>query len=283
MLKTAQKIVLAKAAYHTLMVGRRLFGLSPEVLVTRGGLRWRLDLREGIDLSIYLLGGFELATLRLYRRLVKPGDTVLDIGANIGAHTLPLAQLVGNKGRVIAFEPTRFAVDKLITNINLNPNIATRIAVSQSMLSSGMEGSLSPALYSSWPLVEVVDVHGKHRGQLMDTTGARLYSLDQAIIGLGVDKVDFIKLDVDGNEYSVLCGGINTLKRFKPLILIEIAPYLYKQEDFISMLTIFKSLNYCFHDIKSNAILPLELNELRRLIPQGAGQNIIARSGDLLS
>ena len=61
-------------------------------------INWRLDLLEGID----LLGSFEPLTVRAYRGIVRPGDTVLDIGANVGAHTLPLAQLVGETCRVIA-------------------------------------------------------------------------------------------------------------------------------------------------------------------------------------
>ena len=93
--------------------GRRLVGGGPELVTSRQGLTWQLDLREGIDLSIYLLGRFEPSTVRCYTRLVNPGDVVLDVGANIGAHTLPLARLVGEAGRVIAFELTRYAFLKL--------------------------------------------------------------------------------------------------------------------------------------------------------------------------
>lgn len=85
--------------------------------VRRDGIHWDLDLSEGIDFAIFLLGGLELRTLRLYRRLVQPGDTVLDVGANIGAHALPLARLVGASGRVVAFEPTQFAFCKLQRNL----------------------------------------------------------------------------------------------------------------------------------------------------------------------
>ena len=56
---------------------------------------WELDLREGIDFAIYLQGGFEPAALAGGVGVVKPGSVALDIGANIGSHTLPLAQIVG--------------------------------------------------------------------------------------------------------------------------------------------------------------------------------------------
>jgi FkbM family methyltransferase len=54
---------------------------------------------------------------------VKPGNAVLDIGRNIGAHTLPLAHLVGPHGRVIAFEPTAYAIRKMRANIALNAGL----------------------------------------------------------------------------------------------------------------------------------------------------------------
>src|SRR5688572_20988587 len=103
---TAQKVGLAKMASRVVLSCRKLLGRPAQAQFVRDGIRWQLDLREGIDFSIYLLGSFEPATVRAYRRIVKPGQTVLDIGANIGAHTLPLARLVGPGGRVIAFEPT---------------------------------------------------------------------------------------------------------------------------------------------------------------------------------
>src|SRR5271170_1360120 len=98
-LRTKDKIRLARTA--SIMVGwaRWLGGSKDLVEVRRDGLRWQLDLREGIDFSIFLLGVFERSSVNVYRRLIRPGDVVLDIGANIGAHTLQFARLVGGAGR----------------------------------------------------------------------------------------------------------------------------------------------------------------------------------------
>ena len=71
---------------------RTLAGKGDVGVFRRGGIVWELDLREGIDFAIYLQGGFEAATLREYGRIVRSGFVALDIGANIGSHTLPLAQ-----------------------------------------------------------------------------------------------------------------------------------------------------------------------------------------------
>ena len=150
MLSTIQKINLAKIAYYLVMTVRRLLRrTSQQIKVTRRGIQWCLDLREGIDFSIYILGGFEPSTLRLYNGLVKTGDVVLDIGANIGSHTLPLAKLVGNKGHVYAFEPTDFAFRKLNNNLQLNDALIERVTVFQQMLVFDKNTAIENELFSS--------------------------------------------------------------------------------------------------------------------------------------
>ncbi len=171
-LKTIHKIKIARIACSTIRCFRKILGLPDHVTVHRGGFWWHLDLIEGIDFSIYLLGGFEPLTLNLYRKFVKSGDIVLDIGANIGSHTLPLVHLVGETGKVFAFELTRYAFDKLNKNISLNSNVMGRISVSQVMLVANECENLENEIYSSCPLFgNPQDLHGEHRGRLMDTSG----------------------------------------------------------------------------------------------------------------
>jgi len=275
-LKTAQKIAIARVLSSMVLGLRRLLGKSAGATVRRGGLCWKLDLTEGIDFSIYFLGGFEPRTLRLYSRWVKPGDTVLDIGANIGAHTLPLAQLAGPGGRVIAFEPTTYAVQKLRANIGLNPTISNRIVVCQVMLVASSDAMLASELYSSWPLVTGrSELHPQHGGRLMETTGAAVKTLDQAVKELAIEKVSFIKVDVDGNENSVLAGGNETVQAHRPAILMELSPYLSQTgcNDFEQMLRRLGMLNYRLTDADTGKDLPLDAALLGRLIPTGGTRN----------
>lgn len=126
-LSTRFKIALAKMFAAPIRLTRRMLGASDDVVeVTRRGLRWRLDLNEGIDFSIYLLGEFEPATVRGYEQLIRSDGIVLDIGANIGAHKLPLARAVGERGKVHAFQPTAWANSKLTENLGLNPALQDR-------------------------------------------------------------------------------------------------------------------------------------------------------------
>src|SRR5260370_8697313 len=147
MLTTAQKIFIAKIAYWFLMAGRKTIGRTNETQVWRGGVRWALDLREGIDFSIYLLGSFEPRTQKLYRRLVKPGDTIFDIGANIGSHTLPLARLVGSQGRVFAFEPPNFPDPNLLENMDLNTGLRSSIIAPQIVVTAPPKTTAPPTSF----------------------------------------------------------------------------------------------------------------------------------------
>ena len=277
-LTTIQKIGLARLACSCVLFFRNMRGLSSRVILTRGGLRWNLDLTEGIDFSIYLLGGFEPRTLKLYKKIVQPGDTVLDIGANIGSHTLPLARLVGENGRVLAFEPTSFAFDKLNANISLNKDIGDRIVVRQVMLVTDEHDHIDPEIYSSWPLFENgMELHEKHRGQLMDTTGAAAFTLDRVLQDMQVARVNFVKIDVDGHEYTVFAGGKHTLEENRPLILMELAPYLFEQkpDEFNRLIALFHDLDYIALEVNTWKELPLDTVLLKKMIPVGGSRNIL--------
>jgi tRNA G37 N-methylase Trm5 len=126
-MKTTHKIAVARAIHHAIHAGRLLLGQSDRTVVARDGITYDLDLAQGIDFAIFLGNIYERQTKSALRKLVSPGSLVLDIGANIGAHTLHLAQLVGPGGRVMAFEPTDFAFRKLGRNLELNPSLAARV------------------------------------------------------------------------------------------------------------------------------------------------------------
>src|SRR5437868_14832670 len=120
-LRTKTKIALAQAVQRILMGGRRAIGRGPITVCRRGGVRWKLDLREGIDFSIFLLGSFEPDVVAAYRQMIGPGATVIDVGSNIGAHTLRLAACVGPAGRVVAVEATRHGYGALRGRLVLDP------------------------------------------------------------------------------------------------------------------------------------------------------------------
>jgi FkbM family methyltransferase len=279
-LTTKTKIALAGIAYRAIATGRAIAGRDDCVTVRRGGINWCLDLREGIDFSIYLLGAFERSTASSLRKLAKTGSVIFDIGANIGAHTLGLAQSAGPSGRVFAFEPTDFAFEKLKRNLALNPELQQRTKAHQIMLAAEPDATLPAKIYASWPLQGDEPVHPKLRGRLNTTSGARMDTLDDFVIRERLDRLDLIKIDVDGHEYPVLKGGTRTLARFTPALLMEMSPYVQAEHnyDFGALVELLRTAGYSLQDADTWKPLPLDASELKALIPDGAGINVIARA-----
>ncbi len=167
-----------------------------------------------IGRSFDLYGEFSEAEVALFREAIKPGQTVLDVGANIGAHTVAFARLVGPSGRVIAFEPQRTAYYSLCGNAvqnNLDHVICRQEAA------GAAPGSIA--------VPELDYGRDNNFGGLElspDATWARTYSVPLVRIDdLGLSACDFIKIDVEGMERQVLEGAAETLRRFKPLLYVE--------------------------------------------------------------
>lgn len=281
MLSTHTKVRIAVALSRTVRAARSLAGRdSNEVEVFRGGLKWRLDLSQGIDLAIYLLGAFERSTVDAYRKMIKQGDTVLDIGANVGAHTLHLARLVGDSGAVIAYEPTAYAVSKLRQNLALNPGLVQRVTVAQVMLTDSDDRIPEHEIYSSWPLTTQNNLHVGHRGQLKSTEGCRALKLDSHLKSLKVKKVDFIKMDVDGFECHVLGGATVTLENYQPSILMELSPYLYSEhgKSLDDLLSLLNRAGYSMFHLGERSALPMDSRRLHAMVPAGSSINVIAKA-----
>jgi len=265
--------------YHALHAGRALLGRTDHATVVRDSLTYDLDLSEGIDLGIYLGNFYERQTRSALSKLVSPGSLVLDIGANIGAHTLHLAQLVGPSGRVLAFEPTEFAFRKLRRNLDLNPSLASRVELFHCFLTANDGVSVPNDIYSSWPLVVEEGLHAKHLGREMKTDKAQARSLDSILAGHADRKVQLVKLDVDGFECDVLRGASSLLRDTRPIFVMELAPYLLEERgaSLDQLLSCFIPNGYVFYDERTQQRLPSTAAGLQGLVTSGESVNIIAR------
>ncbi len=272
---TRRKIALAGIASRFLCAGRNLLGLKNRFVAKRGGILWELDLEQGVDFAIFLFGAFEPDVVAACRKLCRRRDVCLDIGANIGAHTLPLAEFVGPEGRVHAFEPTDFAYRKLLRNISLNDHLAAGIFSSQVFLGRDAAMSVPDTICSSWPLRQDAGLDPMHGGRAESAGDARCDSLDDWMSREKPERIDLLKLDVDGHELDVLRGAEELLKAHKPTLIVEFAPYVFegKTEGFDELVYFFKDRNY-EASFLSGKHLALDLN-LKTLIPQGAGLNAI--------
>ena len=112
----------------------------------------------------------------------------------------------------------------------------------------------------------------------METGGAVAATLDAAVEELGIQRVDLIKLDVDGHEPAVLRGAGATLARDAPDIVIELAPCLYTSQpaEFDAILDLLWTEGYELRRLLSGRVLPKDADAIRALIPSAGSINALA-------
>jgi FkbM family methyltransferase len=176
----------------------------------RHGTMMYLRRDQYVGRSFAEYGEYSEGEVDLFRQCLGPGDVALDIGANLGAHTLPLARLVGPTGAVFAFEPQRILFQILCGNVALNeiPNVH----VLPVALGRAPGRAKVPALdyrgASNFGGVSLGAAHGED---------VPVVPLDQ----LEVSKAKLIKIDVEGMELDVLAGAKATLARCRPILYVE--------------------------------------------------------------
>jgi FkbM family methyltransferase len=207
------------------------------VVTSINGITYDLDLTQDVDSNIYFKGCYEPWTTAFITRHVKPGMLALDIGANIGAHALRLARLVGPTGRVIAFEPSSWAFARLQRNASLNAGYNLSL---ENIGLADFNGSRRLKIAPRMPL--------HRRRYAFDEEEIVFKRLDDYLAEHAAARIDFIKLDVDGFDYKVLAGATATLQASRPLMIAEVAPaYLARFGDTAeALLGLLDALDYEF-------------------------------------
>jgi FkbM family methyltransferase len=144
----------------------------------------------------------------ILEKYVRPGSVAIDVGAHIGTHTMTMARCAGPSGRVYAFEPVKKIYRELVRNLALN-GIANVIPLRYAL------GNGSPRLMEMKPITPHEE-GGTSVGRGGDAVELR--SLDS----FGFEGVSLIKIDVEGYELPVLDGAEETIRRNRPVLIVEI-------------------------------------------------------------
>lgn len=277
--KTKQKVAIAKVLSRVVRAGRSLAGRPASARCRRHGVNWTLDLTQGIDLALYL-GVYERSTYAAWRRLVRPGDHIVDIGANIGAHALVLANLAGPHGRLAAIEPTDYGHARMAENLAANAGLGDRVTPVRAFLAESQDVAPPTEIYASWPLGDGEAVHPDLCARKETLTATPTRTVDSIMADLAWTRLDLVKIDIDGAECGALRGAGETLSRFKPTIVIELAPYLLEQHggSIEELMALLSGHGYRFETMETGAALTADGAELRRLIGDGASINAICRA-----
>ncbi len=182
-----------------------------DIAMCRGGplLFNRHDQYVGASLRKY--GEFSPGEAELFRKLLHPGAIVVEVGANIGAHTVELSRMVGPQGVVVAFEPQRIVFQTLCANLALNS--CANVHAFPFAIGAAPGQIIVPALPPDQPAnFGGVSLLGATAGETVP-----LRALDE----FQLPHCEVIKLDLEGMEVEALRGGAAFIARHRPILYVE--------------------------------------------------------------
>jgi len=184
-------------------------------------LKLKINTSWSMGFSIYWSGFHEFHEFLFLNKFLKKDMVFVDIGANLGEYSLFAAKRL-SFGKVLAFEPMPKMHALLEENKALNQ--FDNIVILKYGLSA-QEGML--------PIHEIENAHeglstffpGNQKSRTI--TNVPLKVFDAEVDSLGIERIDFIKIDIEGSELSALKGAIKSIQKFKPLVMVEINQQTY--------------------------------------------------------
>jgi FkbM family methyltransferase len=219
-----------------------------------GKLRLYVDTSDVVIGWGIIRGKYELEELDFVRRTVQPGQTVLDVGANLGLFTITMASLVGPTGKVYAFEPLDDLATLLARSVAEN-DFADRVVLERAAVSdqagSGQLISASKTTNAGGAYLNKGQVPLGH-----EASEVKLITLDTYPVRR---PVHFIKIDIEGAELLAFRGAKELLKEDRPVILSELHPEQLRKvsgctaAEFVAEL---ESYNYKCHELQGSNLVP---------------------------
>jgi len=226
------------------------------------GIIYELDLSTIVHSQIYHYGFWEEDVTNIINKTLHKGMVAIDIGASTGPHTFRMAKLVGDKGKVYAFEPSKALFPKLKKGIELNnfKNI-----VPENLALSNEEEVKAYYTNTLFRFGQAEDY--------MPPMPTNFITLDDYVKSRKIKKIAFIKLDVDGYETKIIKGGFNSIKKFKPVMIVEFARGCQEQygctlEELTDVLML---LGYCFYNTKTLK----EYKDVLKATPETGSINVL--------
>lgn len=201
-------------------------------------LNLRLD--DWLQQQIYFFGGYENFELAVLKSKLNLGSNMIDVGANVGLFSLWAASIIGNKGKVIAFEP--FTVNYNILKENCELNKFNNISLNKLAISDKLDDIELFYNCKEFNLGMVSAFEQNHEmSEFVKST-----TLDSFLENYDLSTIDFIKLDIEGGEYLALQGMKMTIEKYKPFIQIEIDDniLIHTANSKADFFLFFESVNY---------------------------------------
>lgn len=287
---------VAEYIYTVLLKPRPLKALANALLlqiipdsIQIGPATLYLDSSDPVLSGALTLGVFEHSEQALFKKYIHGDMTVIDIGANIGLYTSISMHLLNRNGRIVAFEPRPDTYKFLQKNVAANQNersnhpsvntfnLAATPEPGQQELRMNPENHADNRLY-----------HGSYQGKLeeWETLPVQGRPIDDVLTELGIDEVNFVKIDIQGYEQKAILGFKNTLARSKKVILLsELWPKGLKEaggsaREYLKMLVDLGFRLYTLNEKPYGTVTPLEdWDELINSLPERKYTDIVGFKG----
>lgn len=186
---------------------------SISTVACRHGLFHILEADDTIGASMREYGEWSESEVHLYRLLLRPGDVVVEAGANIGTHTVALSRIVGASGSVHAFEP--LGINHRLLCANLLANDCFNVRTYQAALGRDLAFALFPDVEGD--KIANFGALGFYGSGDLPKRLCPLMTVDT----LELPRVNFLKIDVEGHEREIISGAIATVRRCRPVVYLE--------------------------------------------------------------
>lgn len=203
----------------------RFLGISNKIYTKKlpGRILIRLRPEEHIQKELFWYGYYEKPIGLILKSLLQPNSVFIDVGANIGYFSL-LAARQSPSGSIVAFEPVTHLYQELQANVALNK--FSNVTAVNLALGEQEENRL---IYLSGPDNEGMSSFYKPENYSGKSEMVKVIPLDKWIMDSTIKKIDLIKIDTEGSELAVLKGMKEVIKRFEPLMVLELNPTTLSQ------------------------------------------------------
>jgi len=256
------KTVKAALLYHTILIKKNFLGKQQDKIFVNGYEMYVIPKDKGISEELSIFKIHEPLNTKFLADQLKEGMICLDIGANLGYFAFLESSKVGKSGKVIAVEPAPLTFDLFKKNVELqkNQNIS-----SYNFAFSNKKGTVDFFISNSSNWSRIIRENDPYHGDKGKIVKIRSNTIDNFIEELELNKLDLIRVDLEGYEFEIFEGAKNTLSKLKPMLQIEIHRDFMGVQKSLKFLRNLKNLGY----------------EIEYYIPRGVDMPIVASEGDV--
>jgi FkbM family methyltransferase len=194
---------------------RRVWSVCARIEIKRYRQRFYVDTASFLEWTLFFYGTYEEPVLRLIEASLRPGECAIDVGANIGIHSVVMAKCVGSSGRVLSLEPNPRVAKRLRQNLDLNGLDQVDV---YDFAASDRAGTAILRAPPGDDANQGTATLGPGNGESIRVTTRKLDDLTNRF------AIKLVKIDAEGWEYPVLRGAERLLREGHPRLLFEFSP-----------------------------------------------------------